>query len=1175
MVALMNRIRPWLILAVVITLAAPAGGSADEYDDVRQLEDRFWEHYNASHYPQAEKTARQMIDIGTRHWNDDQDLITYGFRCLGQVYLAHGNLSGAEKVFKQLADIRETALGKDSGMYGDALAGLAWVLYRQGRYPESERLYKQALDIMRGEWGDDDEDVARVGTDYADLLMEQGRYPEAEQLYSKAIEVHKSLYGENAAELLPYLGGLAGIYRDQDRYADAEKIYLGALDIAENERGKNHVETAEVLVALTRVHGDLGRHAEATHSGERALKILEQAVGKDHLDLTDCLDALAYCYSNEGRFAEAERAARRALAIDEKTLGPVHLNVAHALATLGSIYLTQTRYLEAETVLSRAVSIQEKILPPNSNLLASTWMDLAIVYANQGRYAESEALLKQSQRASENALGKESSFVANAMLVRGQIYAIQNRYDEAEKLLLDSLAMFQSIHGEIHRTSGYVTERIATLYHLQDRNKEAEEHALRAVEITKKALGENDPAMSDVVLTLASVTAALGRYDEAKPLFERSLELVEKTYGPENVSLGYVLMSQAEALHELGRGMEAEPLLNRVIALYERGGLSPADRAEAYYIRAQIAWDDGRRGEALADLRRALDLAEEQRGRVSGAERERAGMFAGFLEGFEKMVEWQLEAGDVSEALAAIERSKARSLLDELTRPGIDLELGRSSLEREQLRQRENEIKSRIAGLEKQLDLVGHELEAGHADDTRRQKLQDELAAAREELYRHYRDARSSSPVYRNLLTVGAGPPRLSQIRHRLVGDNALLLVYMVGKNGGYLVSISPKDAKLSRLAIDEEAGRVLGASAGPLTAERLQTILMNDSRTGVLQVLSSPLSQEDVSKRLHALWTILVPEDARRALTGGEVGRLIVVPDGPLSLLPFETLVVAPGDDDRYLLDVGPPILYGPSASVLFNLDARVAAHGRAASEPVLTVGDPVYPESEGTLVAQRSQHATEQLQARSRYGNAGGTLSRLPNSGMESHWVAEVFEQQEIPVVELLTSSATESNVRDHASGRQWLHLACHGLVDQAHGNFFGALALSPGPAGPANPADDGFLTLAEICELDLAGCELAILSACETNYGPEQRGEGVWGLSRGFLVAGARRVVASNWLVDDEAAASLVSYFCSGVARGQKAGEPDYAQALQKAKRWIRNQQKWQSPYYWGTFVLLGPD
>src|SRR5690606_4903839 len=121
------------------------------------------------------------------------------------------------------------------------------------------------------------------------------------------------------------------------------------------------------------------------------------------------------------------------------------------------------------------------------------------------------------------------------------------------------------------------------------------------------------------------------------------------------------------------------------------------------------------------------------------------------------------------------------------------------------------------------------------------------------------------------------------------------------------------------------------------------------------------------------------------------------------------------------------------------------------------------------------------------------------------------------------LTGASATEAAIRRGMPGRKIVHLACHGLCDQTHGNLFGALAFAPGDA--RDPADDGFLTLAEIYELNLNDCDLAILSACETNLGPDQHGEGVFALSRGFLVAGSRRVVASNWIVDDESSASLI--------------------------------------------------
>jgi CHAT domain-containing protein len=260
-------------------------------------------------------------------------------------------------------------------------------------------------------------------------------------------------------------------------------------------------------------------------------------------------------------------------------------------------------------------------------------------------------------------------------------------------------------------------------------------------------------------------------------------------------------------------------------------------------------------------------------------------------------------------------------------------------------------------------------------------------------------------------------------------------------------------------------------------------------------------------------------------------------------------------------------------SATVLYNLVQRDRNQpGEPAAQPVLTVANPAYTTPASVPVSE----GLAELAARGRFRSAGGTLSALPYTQSESAWVAEGFKKHGITVAALREGLATEANVRGNVGGRRVLHLACHGLADQAYGNFFGCLAHTPGTNATSNSADDGFLTLPEIYGLNLKQCDLAILGACQTNYGPQQRGEGIWGLSRGFLVACARRVVASNWLVDDEAAASLISVFCSDVAKVEGKGEtPDYAAALHRAKRWVRGQAKWASPYYWGTFVLVGPN
>jgi CHAT domain-containing protein len=290
------------------------------------------------------------------------------------------------------------------------------------------------------------------------------------------------------------------------------------------------------------------------------------------------------------------------------------------------------------------------------------------------------------------------------------------------------------------------------------------------------------------------------------------------------------------------------------------------------------------------------------------------------------------------------------------------------------------------------------------------------------------------------------------------------------------------------------------------------------------------------------------------------------------LALLPFEALVVKPGPRVQYLLDVGPPIQYGPSTTVLYNLAERTPGVEDSQREPILSVGNPDY--SGGGPIPARPDDVLSQVAVSARYGASGGKLAALPFTAWESAWVAESFQQAGVKTKRLEGAAATKAKLWEElAGGRRIVHLACHGLAEQSYGNLFGALALAPGKAGSA---DDGFLTLREIYQLNLKGCELAILSACETNCGPQQQGEGVWALSRGFLVAGARRVVASNWLVDDEAGATLVSYFCGALAQAQKQGQTaDYAEALQRAKRSLRQESKWRSPYYWASLVLVGPN
>jgi CHAT domain-containing protein len=348
-------------------------------------------------------------------------------------------------------------------------------------------------------------------------------------------------------------------------------------------------------------------------------------------------------------------------------------------------------------------------------------------------------------------------------------------------------------------------------------------------------------------------------------------------------------------------------------------------------------------------------------------------------------------------------------------------------------------------------------------------------------------------------------------------------------------------------LAVSREDAAALGVRAGPLTTDVLAKIvaqLRPEAAAGARGIgglsTSQPSGATSEIARLHALWKVLVPAALWPRLTAAR--SVLVVPDGPLCLLPFESLVVRPGEDAkaaRFWLDAGPVLRYAPSATLARDLARRPTTP--RAKDAALVVADPSY--------------------------RAGGPLARLPGTAREAEAV-ETALREVAEVVPLQGEAAREPAVRSALPGKRYLHLATHGLLDPGEGELFAGLALTPPPA-PAGGEDDGFLRLHEIYGLRL-DADLAVLSACESNAGRVLAGEGVFALSRGFLVAGARRVVASQWPVDDASTAALM-----GELYRRLAAAPDAAVALRDAKRRLRGDARWADPFFWAPFVLTGAE
>ncbi len=782
---------------------------------------------------------------------------------------------------------------------------------------------------------------------------------------------------------------------------------------------------------------------------------------------------------------------------------------------------------------------------------------------------------------SEASLGRDHPDLYDPVKNLAFIYRVRHRFSEAEVLLKRALS-FAERESDPRQSKARTCDALTSLGHLYLAQKRFRE----AKSLYKRALNLADELSDEIIIGSISSVSAQGRihlavacrhlreYAEAETLYRRSIVLLEATLGTEHPRTANALLNLAMLFCFQKRYEEAGPLLDRAITIIEDKMESPWRRYSPYVWRARAAWGTGDRELAMRNLRRAIRVALDERVLATAVAHERAELFSKYRGAFEQMVVWQAELRNADEVFAVVESSLVRELLEQMERHGGGFSTTNSSPTSQEFRRDYETARSEIASLRRQLSaLPQHQPTRDGESATRRRILEDRLRNAEKEAARVHSEMKNADPLHR--LVAGQSRSRLSlaDIQRYLSRDDAVLLEYFVGEERGYVLVVSARGpARVQEMCLDEQQSRVLSVPEGPVNSDRM-TAIINPGMPPLPSPSSGARVNPDWAARSAALYRLLIPETVRVALSRKTCRRMIVVPDAALAKLPFESLVAQPGEEPAYLLDIGPPISYAPSGRVLMNLAARESA-SPGIRPPVLTIGNPEY----GPPAPANAQGLLARLTPRSRYRGVGGTLPQLPYTEWETNWVGKVFSKNRVTAAKLTGEMATERIVRHNVNDRRIVHFACHGLVDQSYGNLFGALALTPG-RDPGDPTNDGFLTLAEIYDLNLDGCELAILSACDTNAGPEQRGEGTWALSRGFLVAGARRVVASNWLVDDEAAASLVSYFCSIIAKAEAKGEqPDYAKALWKAKRWVRNHPdhpEWKHPYYWGTFVLVGPN
>jgi CHAT domain-containing protein len=628
--------------------------------------------------------------------------------------------------------------------------------------------------------------------------------------------------------------------------------------------------------------------------------------------------------------------------------------------------------------------------------------------------------------------------------------------------------------------------------------------------------------------TLAFMQMKMGNTQEAWNDYERALAIPEV----DATTRGAVILGMSMLARDAGDLDGSRALSLSALAA------SP-DEGTAFGVFYQLAKVEKARGdleEADALVQLAMEVLDSRQQRMQSADF-RASVLALTRDAFDFQVAVLMAlhaadpgAGHDVRAFQAVERTRARGLLDLLAQSRGNV---REGVEAELLEQ-ERSVRERLS------KASAGTLRARAQGAQAVEAVEREMEALTRELQRVEAEIRKRSPRYASLTQ--PEPITVAGLQ-ALLDDDTLLLEYSLGKDGSYAWLIGPRSMTSVALPPREE----IEAAA----------------RRALAAIESEQADAEAAAKDLSRL--VLGPLADR--LTSR---RLVVVADGALLYVPFAAL---PHPTAGEPLLVRQEVVSLPSASTLALLrrdrPARVATTGTVA-----VLADPVFDAGDERLLAVRQGRPPSEAVSPStgvRINRAAesmglsGPIPRLPFTRREAQAiVASTPARSSLAALDFDASRATILDPR--LAQYRVVHLATHGFFNASRPELSGILLSMFDKQGQPQP---GFLTAADTFNLRLAA-DLVVLSGCRTALGREVKGEGIVGLTRGFMYAGADRVLASLWPVDDAATAALMARFYSGMF-GPRPLPP--AAALRAAQLDLMKQPRYRHPFFWAAFQIQG--
>ena len=1013
-------------------------------------------------------------------------------------------------------------------------------------------------------------DLQRVAAEKALLEGGQLRRSGTAEARQKAIEKYKEALTQWRAlgdrdQEASTLQSIGSVYRSLSDLAQVREFYNQTLAIWQTE--KNLYGQAFILNEIGAAVRDLDSPRNALPFYQDAYKLYEQL--GDQWGKAWQQNNIGFAHALQGRHREALEYYRQSLslweAVHDRNMQATTLNnVGGSLDKLGEMSQALTNY-------QTAIRLWQET--GNRLRLGSAYNNVAVIYHSLG---DSEEALNNYHLALGLARElKNERSEANTLNNIGLVYTDWGNLQRAEEYFNQSLPIRQ----RLKEARGYAQtlDNIGYVNYLLGNYQEALKKYQEALPLHRQA--QDKQRLAFTLTHLGMVHHALGDPQSALDYYQQALQIQRESESKlgQAVTLGKIGHAYA-SLNDLAK---ATNYFSEALTLWD--GLGALEgRASALYGLALVESIRGNLIEARGKIEQAIAIIENLRSKTF-AEQLRTTYLATKQNYYEldidikmRLSELYPSAGHLEAALVSSENARARSLSEILSGGRVNIQRGGDP----KLISQKNELENRLGAVAGKLLLL-RDAKPVPKNVARVAREVEALTQELENLSDQYdvlqTHIRAKSPRYAQLMQ--PQPPRLSKIQEAL-DDKTLLLEYTLGEKSSYLWAATRSGIDGYRLPGRKEIEKAAGHLRELLTM--YESAKPNESEADYSKRLKN--SASEYRQSASELGRIVLGPVADRLGTN----QLVIVADGVLQTIPFEALIVPDAARANHGRTASVALTYDPDSSplamkneVAYLSSASMLVLGRSlkrnhASKSVAVFADPVLNRNDkralavikkapsGAPAPARPKELSASLRELEMI-DGGIKLDPLPYSLEEAKGIFSV-----IPAGSGMQALGFDANraavINPAISNYRIIHFATHALLNDKHPQFSNLVLSLIDKRGQPH---DGFLWLQDIYNLNLP-VELVVLSACRTGIGREVRGEGLMSLTRGFLYAGASKVIASLWKVDDEATAALMKSFYRYLLKEQHSATA----ALRLAKMDVmKAREQWRAPYYWAGFVLHG--